>query len=47
MQSEELLALTASEPLSMEEEKEMQRKSSLSSFMCTRLMGREMAYGRG
>jgi len=27
MQSEELLALTASEPLSMEEEMDMQRKS--------------------
>jgi hypothetical protein len=28
MQSEELLALTASEPLSMEEEEDMQRRSA-------------------
>ena len=45
MKSEELLALTASEPLSMDEEIDMQRKSDFLSRgnTGTRLIDRQMA----
>jgi len=45
MKSEELLALTASEPLSMDEEMDMQRKTDLMALdhMTERLIDRQMA----
>jgi len=40
MQSEELLSLTASEPLSMDEENEMQRETALSRVTWMKLISR-------